>query len=209
MPDVLRRALLAFFLCPSLLMADMQTRTGAAVPGWPGVAATLERLYPGQRRMSGLVVSISQQRLYRLQDGRVLESWPVSTSRYGAGSEAGSYRTPLGLHRVRERIGADLPEGAIISGRIPTGEVAELVQEPRATDDDLVTSRILWLEGLEPGLNQGEGVDSHARYIYIHGTHEEGLIGQPASKGCIRMYNRDVIRLFDKTPSGTLVLILP
>ncbi len=209
MPDVLRRALLACFLCPPLLMADMQTQTGEAVTGWPGVAETLERLYPGQRRMSGLVVSISQQRLYRLQDGRVLESWPVSTSRYGAGSEVGSYRTPLGLHRVRERIGADLPEGAIISGRIPTGEVAELVQEPRATDDDLVTSRILWLEGLEPGLNQGEGVDSHARYIYIHGTHEEGLIGQPASKGCIRMYNRDVIRLFDKTPSGTLVLILP
>ncbi len=209
MPDVLLRVLLALLLFPPLLMADMQPPTEESAPGWPEVAATLERLYPDRRQMSGLVVSISQQRLYRLRDGRVLESWPVSTSRYGAGSEAGSYRTPLGLHRVRERIGADLPEGAIISGRIPTGEVAELVQEARATDDDLVTSRILWLEGLEPGLNQGEGVDSHARYIYIHGTHEEGLIGQPASKGCIRMYNRDVIRLFDETPSGTLVLILP
>lgn len=74
-------------------------------------------------------------------------------------------------------------------------------------EDDLVTTRILWLQGLEPGVNQGKGIDSHARYIYIHGTPEEGLIGQPASHGCIRMYNRDVIELFDAVQEGTLVEI--
>ncbi|RMG60168.1 MAG: L,D-transpeptidase [Gammaproteobacteria bacterium] len=190
-------------------MADERPPETDPQPGWAEVAATLHRLYPRLESFTGLVVSISRQRLYRLQDGQPRESWPVSTSRFGAGSEAGSYKTPLGLHRVRERIGEGLPEGAVIAGRIPTGEVAEIVPEPRRTADDFVTSRILWLEGMEPGLNQGEGVDSHQRYIYIHGTHEEGLIGQPASKGCIRMYNRDVIALFEETPSGTPVLILP
>jgi len=98
MPDALRRVLLpALALFPLLLMAEPGEQQDTVTAGWPEVAATLKRLYPGQTGMTGLVISISQQRLYRLQAGRMLESWPVSTSRYGVGSEAGSYRTPLGL----------------------------------------------------------------------------------------------------------------
>jgi lipoprotein-anchoring transpeptidase ErfK/SrfK len=176
---------------------------------WEKVAFNLNRLYPRLVKMDGVVVSISEQRLFLLQDGRPYQSYIVSTSRFGAGSETGSYRTPLGLHRVVEKIGDEAEWGAIFRSRINTGEIAGIVDEPVRTTDDNVTTRILWLSGQEPGLNQGEGIDSYQRYIYIHGTHEEGLLGQPASKGCIRMSNDDVIELFEQLPIDTLVLILP
>ena len=84
---------------------------------------------------------------------------------------------------------------------------AKIIKDVIDTEDDHVTSRILWLDGLELGRNKGEGIDSYNRYIYIHGTHEEGLIGQKASHGCIRMFNNDVIDLFDRVQEGTYVLI--
>lgn len=176
---------------------------------WNKVSFDLNRLYPRLIAMNGVVVSISEQRLYLLQDGRPYQSYIVSTSRYGAGSEAGSFRTPLGMHRVVEKIGDEAEWGTIFRSRFNTGEIANIVNEPVRTTEDNVTTRILWLSGQEPGLNQGEGIDSYQRYIYIHGTHEEGLLGQPASKGCIRMSNDDVIEIFQQLPEDTLVLILP
>ncbi len=95
-----------------------------------------------------------------------------------------------------------------MKGRKWTGSIANIIKDPIDTDLDIVTSRILWLEGQELGLNRGPGIDSKERYIYIHGTAEEGLIGKPASDGCIRMYNSDVIELFDKIPINTNVWIL-
>ena len=74
-------------------------------------------------------------------------------------------------------------------------------------EDDVVQSRILWLDGLEDGINKGEGVDSYSRYIYIHGTPEEWLLGEKASKGCIRMSNKDVIELFNLVEEGIPVTI--
>lgn len=156
-----------------------------------------------------LVVDVPGQRLYLYESGELVGSFPVSTAERGTGNREGSMKTPLGLHRVDEKIGAGAPRGMIFRGRRPTGELAEILTGPdqRAAHDD-VTSRILWLEGLEPGVNRGGEVDSRQRYIYIHGTPEEGRIGQPASHGCVRMTNADVITLFDRVREGALVDII-
>ena len=154
------------------------------------------------------VVKVDTQRLYLLKKGNIVEEYSVSTSVYGTGSEENSYKTPLGKHVIAEKIGDELPFGAVLKGRKWTGAIANIIKEPVDTEFDIVTSRILWLKGLEEGLNLGPGVDSMTRYIYIHGTAEEGLIGNPASDGCVRMYNRDVISLYNKVDTNTQVWIL-
>lgn len=155
-----------------------------------------------------ILIKVSEQKLYLLRDRCVLTAYPVSTSRYGTGNQADSHKTPLGVHRVAEKTGNGCESGEIIKARVPTGQFADIIAEPHPGERDLITTRVLWLEGLEPGVNRGLGVDSYDRYIYIHGTPEEGLIGQPASIGCIRMKNADVITLFDAVDEGTLVQIL-
>lgn len=154
-----------------------------------------------------IVVDVSMQKLSLYEGLKELHSYSISTSAYGTGSQAGSMKTPLGLHRVKRKIGARAATGTIFKGRVDTGRIARIHLEPEHTGDDFVTSRILWLDGMEPGENSGGDVDSYRRYIYIHGTHEEGLIGQPASHGCIRMRNADVIELFDLVPEKTPVWI--
>ena len=144
-----------------------------------------------------IFVDIASQQLLNIKKGTVIKAYSISSSFYGTGSEANSFKTPLGKHEIYKKIGKDLPENAILKGRVWNGAIASIVSEPIDTDFDHVTSRILWLDGLEPGKNKGKGVDSRSRYIYIHGTAEEGLIGKPASDGCIRMYNKDVIELYD------------
>lgn len=155
-----------------------------------------------------ILIKISEQRLYVLQNRRVMSLYSVSTSRHGTGNQAGSYKTPLGVHRIAEKIGDGCRAGEIIKARKPTGRLAAIIAEPYSMEQDAITTRILWLEGLESGVNLGADVDSYARYIYIHGTPEEGLIGQPASIGCIRMKNADIIDLFNSVDEGTLVHIL-
>jgi len=155
-----------------------------------------------------IVVKVSSQRLFLLKRGKIEEIYHVSTSAYGTGSKVNSFKTPLGRHKISEKIGKGLPKGAILKGRRWTGAIANIIQEPIDTEFDVVTSRILWLTGLEQGKNLGPGVDSKSRYIYIHGTAEEGLIGKPASDGCVRMYNADVIALFNKVDLNTEVLII-
>ena len=144
-----------------------------------------------------LYVDIKSQNMYLLKKGTILKGFKVSSSYYGTGSEVNSLKTPLGKHEIYKKIGKDLPINAILKGRVWNGAIANVITEDIDTDFDHVTSRILWLDGLEIGKNKGSGVDSRSRYIYIHGTAEEGLIGRPASDGCIRMYNNDVIDLFD------------
>jgi len=156
-----------------------------------------------------VVVRVDQQRLYVWEDGKVTEIFDVSTSERGIGNENGTYKTPLGLHRIAERFGDGAERGTVFRARANTGEIAEILTgEGERSQRDNITSRILWLEGLEPGLNRGGSIDSYHRYIYIHGTDEEGRIGQPASEGCVRMRNDDVIELFPRLPVGTLVVIL-
>ena len=154
-----------------------------------------------------IIVDISEQRLYLYNNNNLVQSFPVSTSKYGEGQIENSFKTPLGLHEIKEKIGDKAPINTIFSARENTNKIAEIQINPNDTEDDFVTSRILWLDGLENGINRGVGVDSYNRYIYIHGTHEEGLIGQKASHGCIRMFNNDVIELFDMVSEGTKVQI--
>ncbi|MGD0744973.1 MAG: L,D-transpeptidase [Verrucomicrobiota bacterium] len=130
-----------------------------------------------------------------------MKNFPCSTSRFGIGRIAGSNGTPLGLHRVAEKIGGGWPAGTVFKSRKPVGYAWQ------GMPDAKITTRILWLEGLEPGFNRGGKVDSHARYIYIHGTADQSSIGKPASCGCIHLADADLIRLFDKLPAGTLVWI--
>lgn len=155
-----------------------------------------------------ILIKISEQRLYLLQDGYILLTYPVSSSRHGTGNQAGSHKTPLGVHRIAEKIGDGCQVGEIIKARKPTGRLAAVISAPHSVEQDVITTRVLWLEGLEHGVNRGAGVDSFARFIYIHGTSEEGLIGQPASIGCIRMKNTDIIDLFDSVDEGTLVQLI-
>lgn len=145
-----------------------------------------------------LVVDVSTQTL-RLEDGDQLrESFSISTSKFGLGTEPGSYRTPLGKFVISDKIGDGQPEGMQFKSREPIGRVSAMGGE-----DDLILTRILWLSGLDP-----ENANTHDRYIYIHGTNQEDQLGAPASHGCIRMKNTDICRLYDLVPAGTPVEII-
>ncbi|HZL44374.1 MAG TPA: L,D-transpeptidase, partial [Verrucomicrobiae bacterium] len=134
---------------------------------------------------------------------QLVNSFRCSTSRFGIGQLAGSNRTPIGLHRIAQKLGGGWPAGTVFKSRHPVGFTWQ--GQPEAT----ITSRILWLEGLDPGWNQGGNVDSHARYIYIHGTGDELTIGSPASCGCLHLSCEDLLPLFDLVPVGSLVWIRP
>lgn len=162
----------------------------------------------GAGDMPFIVVSVREQKLYLFKNHAVDHVYPVSTAVAGVGSRAGSNKTPLGLHRIAQKFGAGEPIGMIFKARRPTGQIAQIQTRPIKGDGDDVTTRIMWLEGLQPGVNKGPGVDSHARYIYIHGTPEEGLVGTPESHGCVRMKNHDVLKLFGQVPVGTIVDIV-
>ena len=152
-------------------------------------------------------IDISQQRLYLKQNDDLIKSYPISSSKYGEGSTENSNMTPLGLHVIKEKIGTNVPINTLFISRINTKRTVNIENSRNKTKDDHITSRILWLDGLEEGKNKGKGVDSYSRYIYIHGTHEEGLIGEKASHGCIRMLNNDVIDLYNYVSIGTEVYI--
>ncbi len=171
------------------------------------ITAVLEQRFPEKTDKPILLVDVSKQELVVWENGNRVKTYPISTASKGTGNIAGSYKTPLGIHYIRSKIGKDLPAGTILKARANTGVIAQIEHDPVVTGVDHVTSRILWLSGLEQGINQGGNVDSYSRYIYIHGTHEEGLLGQPASKGCIRMSNTDIISLFDHVPGDSLVYI--
>ena len=152
-------------------------------------------------------VDISEQRLYLIENSLIKASYPISTSKYGEGSIENSFKTPLGKHSIKEMIGQEAEINTIFTSRINTKRSATIIDQFEDTDNDYVTSRIMWLDGEEDSFNKGGNVDSFRRYIYIHGTHEEGLIGTKASHGCIRMFNYDVIELFNLVNIGTKVLI--
>ncbi len=165
--------------------------------------------YPKADFRELLYVGINRQKLYHLKNDELVSVYEVSTSSHGAGNLLGSNKTPVGLHRIREKIGAGVPVGGVFVGKKYTGSTVEISTTNTQSERDDITSRVLSLEGLELGVNTGKKeIDSYHRKIYIHGTPEEGLIGKPASHGCIRMKNREVIELFKTVSEGTLVLIL-
>ena len=153
-------------------------------------------------------ISITNQELILRDDTGVIKTYKISSSKFGEGSKENSFKTPLGKHEIKKMIGKDVIIGGRFIGRVHTGEVFPIYSDQEIyVKEDVVQSRILWLSGLENNINKGIGVDSFARYIYIHGTPEEWLLGSKASKGCIRMSNKDVIELFDKVHEGMIVNI--
>jgi lipoprotein-anchoring transpeptidase ErfK/SrfK len=153
-------------------------------------------------------VRLAIQTLEWIEDGHVVRRFPVSTAAKGAGERDGSEQTPRGLHRVSEKIGAGAPPGTVFVGREPTGEVCTPERFGGEPERDWITTRILWLDGQEPGRNRGGDRDTRSRHVYIHGTPDEASLGRPASHGCIRMRDADVVWLFDRTQVGSLVEIL-
>jgi lipoprotein-anchoring transpeptidase ErfK/SrfK len=147
--------------------------------------------------MKSIHVSIRDQQLTLNENEKPIRTYPVSTSRFGIGTEEGSLKTPIGRFRVAEKIGSEMPSGTIFVGRVPL----EASEAPPPTED-LVMSRILWLDGLDEC-----NANTRDRFIYIHGTRHEDKIGTAASHGCVRMRNADVIELFDLVDEGTPVVI--
>jgi UDP-N-acetylmuramate-alanine ligase len=152
-----------------------------------------------------IVVSIETQTLLVCMNDTVVERFDCSTSRFGHGIRENSLKTPPGVHRIRQKIGSGAPLGRIFKDRIDTGTN----WDPSSIEDNLILTRILRLEGLEEGINKGAGVDSYERYIYIHGTNREEMIGTPLSHGCVCLRNPDIIRLFETVREGTVVTIEP
>jgi L,D-transpeptidase YbiS len=142
-------------------------------------------------------ISIGDQRLTLMEDETPIRSYPVSTSRFGIGTEEGSMKTPTGRFRVAEKIGGGLPSDSVFQSRVPLRP-----GDPLPPTEDLVMSRILWLDGLDE-----HNVNTRDRFIYIHGTKHEDKIGNPASHGCVRMRNEDVVELFDLVDEGAHVTI--
>lgn len=198
---------------PTALMRQepMQQAALNNFPVEPSFASLFQHLaheFPEYSREKVIVVDANTQKLYLLEHGQVAGQWIISTAEKGVGSAKGSDQTPLGAHRIAEKIGDGVPLGTIFKSRQNTGKLVEILTTPGAdSKDDYVTTRIMWLDGLESGRNKGGNVDSKERFIYIHGTGEEGKLGHPASHGCIRMRNKDVIDLFNQVDENTLVFI--
>jgi lipoprotein-anchoring transpeptidase ErfK/SrfK len=157
--------------------------------------------------MPRIEISISEQSLALLENGREVRRYVVSTSRNGPGERQGSFCTPRGAHIVRAKIGAGQPPNAVFVRRRPTGEIWTPELGERFPGRDWILTRILWLSGCEPGRNRLGEVDTMRRYIYIHGSPDNMEMGKPGSIGCIRMRNRDVVELFDLVPPYTPVKI--
>lgn len=150
-----------------------------------------------QRAETKIDISVREQTLTVWRGDETLRTYPISTSRFGLGTEANSLKTPTGRFRIAEKIGHGMPLGTIFVGRVPVR-----ADEPLPATDDFVMARILWLDGAEE-----HNANTRDRYIYIHGTKHEDKIGRPDSRGCIRMRNADVAELFDLVEAGTSVVI--
>ena len=165
--------------------------------------ATRLGIKPGERI---LIVRIGTGTLQFFRKGALVKSYVISTSKRPPSNAKHSLGTPRGLHEIAERIGGGQPPGMVFKSRVPTGRhYSEL---PGAdTDANLITSRILWLRGLEPGVNRGGDVDTYERYVYVHGTNHEARLGEPLSSGCVLMRNLEIVELYEDVRAGDLVWI--
>lgn len=159
-----------------------------------------------------IIINPEVQELYLVRNGIAEKTYQIATSRFGIGNIKDGHKTPYGVHRIKEKIGDGMPIGTAFKGRKKLPKIATISTKKGVRVYGAITTRIMWLDGQEEGINRGKNskgivVDSHARYIYIHGVASEGLIGAPASVGCIEMKNTEVIELFNIVPVGTLVEI--
>ena len=142
-------------------------------------------------------ISVRAQELTLKRGRKKLATYPISTSRFGLGSEEGSMKTPTGRFCIEEKIGDGMPLGTVFKSRRPVKATKKLLRE-----EDLIMTRILWLNGRD-----ARNANTHDRFIYVHGTNHEEKIGEPASHGCIRMRNADLLELFELVKEGTPVVI--
>ncbi|MDA3814148.1 MAG: L,D-transpeptidase [Candidatus Cloacimonetes bacterium] len=153
-----------------------------------------------------ILISIKDQKLILIQDNCEIAEYSISTSKFGIGNKAGSNMTPLGYHLIKEKIGDHIPTISIFKAGEFTKEIAK-INDMKAYEEDLITTRIIKLEGMEKGINKGGEIDSYERGIWIHGTPAESKIGTPASHGCIRMKNDDIVLLYNSIEIGTPINI--
>lgn len=203
---VKRSSLWLFLLYLFICSFDLHALDKIPAPFWQSLKKLDQPLTPYV-----VIVTVKDQMLSLFKNNRVISTYKISTSKYGIGSRINTQKTPTGLFKIAQKIGKDAPSGTIFYARADSGEICK----PNSTayqSEDLVLTRILWLDGLESGINKGKDksgkcVDSFERYIYIHGTNHEKKLGSPSSHGCIRMSSKDIIELFDQIPEGTLVWI--
>lgn len=153
----------------------------------------------GRDNRNKMIVSVSDQRMLLVHDGKPVKTYKISTSKFGVGDRPGSNCTPLGRLQVAKKIGSNSPLGAVFKSRRPTGEILR----PNAPGRDPVVTRILWLTGTE-----SRNRNAFGRTIYIHGTPEERRLGSPASYGCIRMGSKDVADLYNRVGYGADVFVI-
>ena len=169
-------------------------------------------MIPNQPLPLRLTINIAEQALIVYKQQEVVARYSVSTAKNGIGSQQDSGCTPLGQHIIAEKIGADSPSNAVFIGRLATGEIYNTELGLLNPERDWILSRILWLHGLEEGVNKGSnsqgGCDTYQRYIYIHGTPDSEPMGIPLSHGCVRMRNQDIFELFEQVNEGTMVTII-
>ena len=151
-----------------------------------------------------ILIDLAQQTLYLPKHNKF---YVISSGKNGIGEQENSGKTPRGWHRVAQKIGHDAAKYSVFIARQPTGEIYTQQLAQQFPQRDWILSRILWLDGLEAGFNQGEGCDTFKRYIYIHGTPDTEPMGIPMSHGCIRMKNDEIIELFELVPEHALVYI--
>jgi lipoprotein-anchoring transpeptidase ErfK/SrfK len=152
-----------------------------------------------------IVIDVAMQILDVYHQDLIVCRYPVSSAKNGTGQEFGSFRTPLGKHIIRAKIGAGQPVDTVFVRRRPTGEIYTPKLSTSFPGRDWILTRILWLSGCEPGFNRLGKVDTMRRYIYIHGSPDSVEMGKPGSIGCIRMRNSDLLELFDLVSAGTEV----
>ena len=160
---------------------------------------------PGERI---LFVRISTATLQFYAKGVLVQSYVISTSQRPPSNHKNSLGTPRGLHEIAERIGAGQPPGMVFKSRVPTGRHYFEAMERDPGLENLITSRILWLRGLEPGVNHGGNVDTYERYVYLHGTNHDDRIGEPLSAGCVLMRTQEIVELSEQVRVGDQVLIV-
>jgi len=154
-----------------------------------------------------LKVSCAEQQLNVFSDNKLITRYAIATAAKGVGEQRNSEQTPRGSHIIRAKIGAHCKPNTVFVGRRPTGEYYTPSLKLQFPTRDWILTRILWLSGLEVGKNRLGLCDTMRRYIYIHGTPDDVVLGVPSSHGCIRMHNNDIIHLFDLVPVGTTVFI--
>ncbi|MCZ6805107.1 MAG: L,D-transpeptidase [Proteobacteria bacterium] len=152
-------------------------------------------------------ISISDQSLTLLDEKKLIKQYSISTAKNGPGEEMDSECTPRGVHIITEKIGEGSKPNSIFVGRIQTGEIYEPALRELHPERDWILTRIFWLSGTEEEKNKGGNVDSHDRFIYIHGSPDDVEMGQPGSHGCVRMRNEDIIELFEIVEVGIKVVI--